>query len=667
MKHISTLLKNKNNCRKKYRPIFVIVCAIILIFALTACGSLTDYWNDIAKDMSEDAEVTSMNEITNEESTEESTEETKQEVDDVIDNLLEKDNFSDMSDDSQREEIEKLLNNLAEENLIYDVEYDETEKMYSFEYSDGGLGGILMESFSEDCMGAETEDFQIASDGKYMDTAYQQLGYKELNYEINQQISAAKSKKIDAKVKILILYTLGEKYETYYQDFDEYWGTDLTDVDIVYDCTVDDLKNMSGYDIYIFAGHGTIYRNEPVLVLQKKYKVFAYQSDYKKQNIAKLLCKDDNGKYVRKYAVLGSFFTDNYVSGDFDNSIIEIQSCKFYGCDCRGSDIDYEYANVFLELAAEAVVGFRNSVMGQYSMDITNNIITYMLNGNSIQKALEQSIKDYGETDNRERLDDDKHKAYPILCGNRNFQFDVGNADTTENITDITTEAIESKKEEETITDEDTTMQEELFNQVLKDFYTYLAKQSTFELGSKYNIHMESLDDSEDGLQLFSYTYKDVTGDGIDELWIYSEEKSFSAWFTIRNGKACILNTDSSYPINSYVEMWYCKEDGSFLRIRMVAGNSTGYEYYTLYRLNENSNGLNAEEELILKHNDVFSSEDWDTSETDRYLNKDFDGETINDKPLTEEEAEDLINSYTAGIYWYPDSGYSFSDYQPWE
>ena len=238
---------------------------------------------------------------------------------------------------------------------------------------------------------------------------------------------------------------------------------------------------MSGYDIYIFAGHGTIYRNEPVLVLQEKYKAFAYQSDYKKQNIAKLLCKDDNGKYVRKYAVFGSFFTNNYVSGDFDNSVIEIQSCKFYGCDCRGSDIDYEYANVFLELAAEAVVGFRNSVIGQYSMDITNNIITYMLNGNSIQKALEQSIKDYGETDNRERLDDDKYKAYPILCGNRNFQFDVGNADTTENITDITTEAIESKKEEETITDEDTTMQEELFNQVLKDFYTYLAKQSTFE------------------------------------------------------------------------------------------------------------------------------------------------------------------------------------------
>lgn len=38
-----------------------------MIFALTACGSLKDYWNDIAKDMSEDTEVTSMNEITNEE------------------------------------------------------------------------------------------------------------------------------------------------------------------------------------------------------------------------------------------------------------------------------------------------------------------------------------------------------------------------------------------------------------------------------------------------------------------------------------------------------------------------------------------------------------------------------------------------------------------------
>lgn len=68
-------------------------------------------------------------------------------IDYAIDKLTNSEEYKQMSDNQKKEECEKLLNRLKDQGKIKYFSYSESSMLYSFEYSDGVLGGIMIKEW----------------------------------------------------------------------------------------------------------------------------------------------------------------------------------------------------------------------------------------------------------------------------------------------------------------------------------------------------------------------------------------------------------------------------------------------------------------------------------------------------------------------------------------
>lgn len=72
-------------------------------------------------------------------------------VDKGIDEFMQSETYKQMSDEEKVNSLEVLLKKYEEKGIIKSVEYDSTEKFYTFEYNYGTLkgasGGILLKDF----------------------------------------------------------------------------------------------------------------------------------------------------------------------------------------------------------------------------------------------------------------------------------------------------------------------------------------------------------------------------------------------------------------------------------------------------------------------------------------------------------------------------------------
>jgi len=337
-----------------------------------------------------------------------SDDEAENSVDEAINKILDHNNFANLSETEQVDVVGEVLELMAEENLVGNVQYDDIERMYSFEYRNGTLGGVLLRSLGENTLGTGYNAVGMNAEQSVKLPILQQLLYA--NVFAKERFEKRTS---DTDLDVQILYGAGEEIETYYNDVYDFWSE--YDVNINYNnkCTLEDLRNMQNHDVYIITMHGARYNGQTALVLDEEVKLFAYMKDRLNKTVVKLRSID--GRYY--YLVLPSFFRKNYSKTAFDNSVMAVLSCEFYGSDKEGKDIYYQYSQTFLDLSAEAVFGFRNTVYADYAVAISNNFVESLLAGNNVNEAFEQGIEKYGEKD--------KHltnAAYPIISGNGEYR-----------------------------------------------------------------------------------------------------------------------------------------------------------------------------------------------------------------------------------------------------
>lgn len=115
----------------------VILITMILIILTTLAIVCTPQTKDVQEDKEETQEET----LTDKELDD------MQYVDDKIDKLLNSDKYDALSLDERAIEVKKVLKELKKEKYIKNYYYEEGSYLFSFEYSCGVLGGVMIKEF----------------------------------------------------------------------------------------------------------------------------------------------------------------------------------------------------------------------------------------------------------------------------------------------------------------------------------------------------------------------------------------------------------------------------------------------------------------------------------------------------------------------------------------
>lgn len=107
------------------------------------------------------------------------------------------------------------------------------------------------------------------------------------------------------------------------------------------------------------------------------------------------------GKYIEDgvsgYFITPDFFDLYYGDNKLEDSIVYLLSCEGFGVD---NNYDYEFAQTVTEkCGAKTVIGFHNSVNGNYGIAVLEAITGYMLQGYTIKEAFDFVSQIYGITD----------------------------------------------------------------------------------------------------------------------------------------------------------------------------------------------------------------------------------------------------------------------------
>lgn len=314
-------------------------------------------------------------------------------VDKTLTTLYEDEEFVEAEYEEKKEIVEEVLTTLYKQGLIREkAVYDEKHRLYTYQYKDGTLGGVSLQEFAE--------DLNQPGSGK--------------------EVVPVLSKSTGEQFKVVVFNAFEDVefrtkyYETLYSDWEDKGIGMILDNYV----TIEDLKTIDQYDAVIFSMHGTMYKGSPILAVNEKVTIKTdkkYYDELKKdQSVAKVYCTD--GAF--HYWVFPNFFSTNYEEEAFEDKVIYSESCAFFGCDCTATEIDCSYSNVFLELSAECVFGYHNSVGAQYSRDVMKYTLERMFEGVNAKDALSYATECYGKNDKYEDISKDKYLAYPVLKGN---------------------------------------------------------------------------------------------------------------------------------------------------------------------------------------------------------------------------------------------------------
>ncbi len=307
-----------------------------------------------------------------------------------------------MKEEKKKTETEKKLNELKNQGLIEknSIKYDKTNGIFSFEYSDGFEGGVMIHDFSDEINNSHNENTIITNS-------------EESILETNE----TEIIKDDIKIgDMLVLHSFeSTPYRTQYYNDKEDELEDLgLNVEVNMDVTIDDYKNIDrGYEIVCFSGHGSYYKNHPVMCTDEtvtKENRKAYSPDIKQNMIVPI--NTTTGKY---YWIYPSFFEYYYDDDSLSNSFIFSECCCFFGEFNTNTE---EFADAFLNAGAKSVVGFHNSVGASYSRDLIMEIIEQLIEGESIGHSFDYARGIWGNDDEWEDLLAHKGIAVPHLKGN---------------------------------------------------------------------------------------------------------------------------------------------------------------------------------------------------------------------------------------------------------
>lgn len=120
------------------------------------------------------------------------------------------------------------------------------------------------------------------------------------------------------------------------------------------------------------------------------------------------------------YAVTGDFFGNAYRGGKLNGTIVLSETCEFYG---RSGHVDTALSDGLLSGGAKAVAGFVNNVYSVYSRSMLWATVNRMIEGETLQQAIDYGLEVYGENDIVWYLNQNTGRrphaaaSYPIIQG----------------------------------------------------------------------------------------------------------------------------------------------------------------------------------------------------------------------------------------------------------
>ena len=120
------------------------------------------------------------------------------------------------------------------------------------------------------------------------------------------------------------------------------------------------------------------------------------------------------------YAVTGDFFSNAYRGGKLNGTIVLSETCEFYG---RSGHVDTALSDGLLSGGAKAVAGFVNNVYSVYSRSMLWATVNRLIEGETLQQAIDYGLEVYGENDIVWYLNQNTGRrphpaaSYPIIQG----------------------------------------------------------------------------------------------------------------------------------------------------------------------------------------------------------------------------------------------------------
>ena len=536
-------------------------------------------------------------------------------TDEQIKELFDDESFKSKSRSEQVEDVGEVLRRLEEKGDISDIKLDENcEDRYTFKYEDGTLGGVCLAPLGyvkEKESPADTEsvkpeetgisfDFDKSDDTEKAEGTDEDGGEKRNGADAAPDKAPVKYGTRDAKgsdgISVLILngFENSSFRRDYYDDLCREWLEAGYDVDVDVDCSIDDLRDLSGYDAVVFSMHGSHYKDEPVLVLNEKVTDETdeeYSNELSVNNtVAKVFCSDGE----QHYWVRPSFFEEADGNGSFNGAVVFSESCCFFGCDCISKTPDVMLAKGFLAGGASVCIGYHNSVGAEYSRDVMKITLERMFEGYSAKEALDVAMNVFGEDDDWEDRNADKYIAYPVVYKNGGAVIEaVGGKKTGDEIY-------------QPVIDEYTDLVKKLHGDDAQSFvksvgseYDYVTQSAAEAALYYWNFGAEEVNNGDypvpqrQCLKYF-YAFRDINGDGTEEFIMaygpnseYTEPRGTEGYggysicdvFTSCGGKIVKLsNTDDGFPL---AHAWILTdgtvetlgEGGSLLRYTLPVGN----------------------------------------------------------------------------------------------
>ena len=356
-------------------------------------------------------------------------------VDSEIASVTADESYMKLSDEEKAEKVEAKLDQLVKDGKVKEnsVNFDEQNKIISFQYSDETLGAVSIKKREEDKYNGSSyfadkntavEQSYILGDSSNIETPSSINDYKKdpsYDTSLNSTYTDNSTSQSTSTAVIFNAFENTSYRRNYYNSLKTKWDKNNLTTNLDTDVTVDDLANISSYDVVVLAMHGTTYNgNTPVLCLNEQVTSKTdrkYAKQIKNKEIVRASYQLSATETAYEYWVTPKFFETEYAEYSMGAQLVFSESCMFFGCDCYSKSIDYKLGNAVKDASGGVVVGYHNSVLADYSRDVMSETVEKTMAGYSVSEALDFATEKYGDNDNYKDKKDDKYIAYPFICG----------------------------------------------------------------------------------------------------------------------------------------------------------------------------------------------------------------------------------------------------------
>jgi len=275
--------------------------------------------------------------------------------------------------------LHDYLTELQKQGEIYDLHIDPSNNLlFVFRYNDGTLGGWHVDT--------------PWGDGEFSPNATKDLNIDNLNSANSYSGQEVYSNSTIINERAIIISAFDPT-----TDIDAYWSTYESlntrlsagaygfAVTQIWRATVADFWKLTSYNIIAINAHGTLYEENPVIVLDEiatQENKIAYEKDRENDNVAIV-----DGKYY----IFPSFFMEHYATNKLSSSLVHMCICKGYAND--------KLVKAWASAGAKSILAFTDTVNTSYDRDIWLATVDKLLEGSTIEDARLYAISQFGEPD----------------------------------------------------------------------------------------------------------------------------------------------------------------------------------------------------------------------------------------------------------------------------